>query len=59
MRSYRLLREDLRHGLRVFPAKRPAHHYVIFYYAIPQGIEVVTVLHGHRDWIGLFEQGER
>jgi toxin ParE1/3/4 len=52
-------REDLRPGLRVFPATRPAHNYVVFYYPIPDGIEVATVLHGHRDWIGLFEQGER
>jgi toxin ParE1/3/4 len=53
------LREDLRPGLRVFPAMRPAHNYVIFYYVVAEGIEVATVLHGHRDWLGLFERGER
>ncbi|MEZ6059361.1 MAG: type II toxin-antitoxin system RelE/ParE family toxin [Planctomycetaceae bacterium] len=53
------LRDDLRPGLRIFPAKRPAQNYVICYYEIPDGIEVSTVLHSRRDWIGLFERGNR
>ena len=52
-------RDDLRPGLHVFPAKRPAQNYVICYTPIDDGIEVTTVLHGRRDWFGLFERGER
>jgi len=54
-----LSRDDLRPGLNVFPARRPANNYVICYYLIPEGIEVATILHGRRDWAGLFERGER
>lgn len=52
-------RDDLRPGLHVFPARHPAHNYVVCYFLIEGGIEVATVLHGRRDWLGLFERGER
>jgi toxin ParE1/3/4 len=39
------LRNELVEGLRSFPIGR----YVIFYLAIPDGIEIVRVLHGARD----------
>jgi toxin ParE1/3/4 len=39
------LRNELVEGLRIFPIGR----YVIFYLAIPDGIEIVRVLHGARD----------
>lgn len=38
-------RDELAEGLRSFPVGR----YVIFYRAIPEGIEIVRVLHGSRD----------
>jgi toxin ParE1/3/4 len=38
-------REELAHGLRSFPVGR----YVIFYLAIPGGVQIVRVLHSARD----------
>ena len=38
-------REELEEGLRSFPVGK----YVIFYRAIPAGVEIVRVLHGSRD----------
>ena len=38
-------REELAEGLRSFPVGR----YVIFYLAIPGGVQIVRVLHGARD----------
>jgi toxin ParE1/3/4 len=52
-------RDDLRRGLHVFPAKRPAQNYIDCYFIIEGGIEVATVLHGRRDWFGLLERGDR
>jgi toxin ParE1/3/4 len=36
--------------LRVARAKRPAHNYVVVYRKTDDGIEVVAVVHGARDW---------
>jgi toxin ParE1/3/4 len=38
-------RDELEEGLRSFPVGK----YVIFYRAIPEGVEIVRVLHGSRD----------
>jgi toxin ParE1/3/4 len=38
-------REELAEGLRSFPVGR----YIIFYLAIPGGVQIVRVLHGARD----------
>jgi len=38
-------RDELAEGLRSFPVGK----YVIFYRAIPAGVEIVRVLHGSRD----------
>ena len=53
------LRDDLRPNLRVFSAKKPAAQYLIFYYPCSGGIEVATVIHGARDYLGMFHRGER
>jgi toxin ParE1/3/4 len=53
------LREDLYPNLRMFVAKKPAQNYVVFFYPIPDGIEVSDVIHGARDWVGMFARGER
>jgi toxin ParE1/3/4 len=53
------LREDLRPNLRVFSAKKPAAQYLIFYYPRSGGIEVSTVVHGARDYLGMFRRGQR
>ena len=53
------LREDLRSNLRIFTPDRPAHNYVIFFYPRTDGIEVISVIHGAQDWIGMFLRGER
>ncbi len=45
-------RDEVTPGLRSFPFKR----YVIFYQPLPDGIDVVRVLHGARDIDSLFEQ---
>ena len=43
-------RDELAEGLRSFPVGR----YVIFYRAIPEGVEIVRVLHGSRDLNAIF-----
>lgn len=45
------LREDLALKLRFFPVG----NYLIFYRPIPEGIEVIRVLHGGRDLRGQLE----
>lgn len=52
-------REDLRPNLRVFPGKSPANNYVICYFPFDMGIQIATVIHARRDWIGMFERDER
>jgi toxin ParE1/3/4 len=43
-------RGELAEGLRSFPVGR----YVIFYLPIPQGVQIVRVLHGSRDLETIF-----
>jgi toxin ParE1/3/4 len=45
-------REELAEGLRSFPVGR----YIIFYRAVPKGIEIVRVLHGARDLPTIFHE---
>jgi toxin ParE1/3/4 len=47
-------REELVEGLRGFPVGR----YVIFYLAVPGGVQIVRVLHGARDFEVAFTQTE-
>ncbi len=49
----------LRQNLRVFPASRPAQNYLIFYEDDADGILVLAILHGARNWQRLFQTGER
>lgn len=51
-------RDDLRSGLRVFPARRPAHNYVILYYDGDEALEIDAVVHGARDWEDMVLRGE-
>jgi toxin ParE1/3/4 len=44
------MRDNLAEGLRSFPVGR----YVIFYRVLPEGIEIVRVLHGGRDLDSIF-----
>jgi plasmid stabilization system protein ParE len=53
------LRDDLSPGVRMQLAKRPAHKYVIFYYDRGDGVEISDVIHGARDWPGMFARGQR
>lgn len=43
-------RDELSEGLRSFPVGR----YVIFYRPLPQGVEIIRVLHGSRDLNAIF-----
>jgi toxin ParE1/3/4 len=43
-------RDELAEGLRSFPVGR----YVVFYRPLPEGIEIVRVLHGARDLTAAF-----
>jgi plasmid stabilization system protein ParE len=52
-------RDDLHPGVRMFVPAKPAHHYVVFYYAAGLAIEISDVIHSARDWVGLFARGER
>jgi toxin ParE1/3/4 len=47
-------RNELSSCLRSFPFGR----YVIFYLALPDGIEIVRVLHGARDLDAIFHAGD-
>lgn len=49
----------VRPHLRVFPASRPAQNYLIFYEAETEGILVLAILHGARNWQRIFRRGER
>jgi toxin ParE1/3/4 len=44
-------RQELQEGLRSFPAG----NYVIFYSTLPDGIEIIRVLHGSRNIQEIFE----
>ena len=48
------LRDELAEGLRSFPVGR----YVIFYRPIPEGVEIVRVLHGARDLDSILQSGD-
>ncbi|REJ72660.1 MAG: type II toxin-antitoxin system RelE/ParE family toxin [Planctomycetota bacterium] len=50
--------DHLREGLRVFPARRPAQNYIVFYYEGADCIEITAVLHGARDWQTMLGRGE-
>jgi toxin ParE1/3/4 len=45
------VRDELAENMRSFPVGR----YVIFYIVIPNGIQIVRVLHGARDLASIFE----
>lgn len=47
-------REELAAGLRSFPV----HRYMIFYLVIPDGIQIVRVLHSARDLDAVFNPDE-
>ncbi len=48
------LRDELAEGLRSFPIGR----YIIFYLPLPDGIEVVRVLHSARDLDAIFHSND-
>lgn len=52
-------RDDLHPQVRMFSPSQPAHNYIIFFYARPDGVEISDILHAARDWVGMFEAGER
>jgi plasmid stabilization system protein ParE len=52
-------RDGLHPGLRRFVPRRPADSFVIFYYPLPDGIEVSDVIHAAQDWVGMFARGDR
>ena len=54
-----MLRNDLRQDIRMFVPGPPAGNYVIFYYPMPNGIEVSDVIHASRDWQALFVRKDR
>jgi plasmid stabilization system protein ParE len=43
-------RDDLCPTLRVFPARRPAHRYVVLFRSVRNGVDIAAVYHGARDW---------
>lgn len=48
------LREELTKGLRSFPVGR----YIIFYQALPDGVEIIRILHGARDLDPIFRSDD-
>ncbi len=53
------LREDIAANIRMFSPSKPASSYIIFYYPLPDGVEISDVIHGARDWLDLFKGRER
>lgn len=53
------LRNDLRPALRVFRCKKPADSYLVFYFPLADGVEISTVIHASRDYLGMFARGQR
>ena len=51
--------DDLHPHLRMFVPRQPADNFVIFYYPLPDGIEVSDVMHAAQDWLGIFDRGDR
>jgi toxin ParE1/3/4 len=49
------LRDDLRPGLRIFAAE----NYIILYYPLSDGVEIIGIVHGARDYESLFQKGDR
>ena len=47
-------RNELGEGVRSFPVGR----YILFYRAIPEGIDVIRVLHGARDLNAVFDRDD-
>ncbi len=54
-----LRRDDLCEDLHIHPGERPANQYVICYYVTDAGIEISDIIHGARDWEGMFTRDER
>jgi plasmid stabilization system protein ParE len=52
-------REDLPPGLRMFVPSKPATKYIVFYTTIESGVLITDVIHSARDWVGMFDSGER
>ena len=52
------LRDDLRPHLRVFRCRKPADSYLVFYFPLADGVEISTVIHASRDYLGMFAQDE-
>lgn len=52
-------RPELRAGLRVVPARKPAQNYIILYEIHIDNILIIAVLHGSRDWMEMIRRGER
>jgi toxin ParE1/3/4 len=53
------LRTDLGTEVRVFAPQKPARHYLVFYFPIPNGVAIIGIVHGARDWISLFQSEDR
>jgi plasmid stabilization system protein ParE len=49
---------ELRANLRMFRPAKPAASYLVFYYAVPDGVMVSAILHSARDWMGMLLRGE-
>lgn len=47
-------RDEIAEGIRSFPVGR----YVIFYRPVPEGVEIIRVLHGSRDIEALFQSDD-
>ena len=52
-------RDDLHPGINLFVPPPPADSYIIFFYHLPNGVEISDVIHGSRDWVGMLSRGER
>ena len=48
--------ESIHPGLRIFPARKPAHNFVIAYQIRDDVLLVIGVFHGRRNWPSLIRE---
>jgi toxin ParE1/3/4 len=51
--------DHIRPHLRLLVPSKPAANYLVFYYVVADSVMISAIIHAARDWIGMFDRGER
>jgi plasmid stabilization system protein ParE len=51
--------DHVRPQLRLLVPSNPSANYLVFYYVVTDGVMISSIIHAARDWIGMFDRGER